>query len=68
MLAVLGAGTLGSPLAGFAAAQLGALGAFAFCGVGMLLLVALVCLLTDIWGYEGRTEVRLPGSGESRAR
>jgi len=52
MLAVLGAGTLGSPLAGFLAAQLGTLGAFAFCGLAMLVFVALVCLFTDIWSYE----------------
>jgi MFS family permease len=52
MLGVLGAGTLGSPLAGFLAGALGALGAFAFCGVAMLVFVGLVCLLTDIWAYE----------------
>ena len=66
MLAVLGAGTLGSPLAGFLAAQLGTLGTFAFCGVGMLLFVALVCLLTDIWSYQGRAHV--PESGETQTR
>jgi hypothetical protein len=50
MLGVMGAGTLGSPLAGFLAAQLGTLGTFAFCGIAMLVFVALVCLFTDIWG------------------
>jgi MFS family permease len=52
MLGVLGAGTLGSPLAGFLAGALGALGAFTFCGIAMLAFVALVCLFTDIWAYE----------------
>jgi MFS family permease len=52
MLAVLGAGTLGSPLAGFLAGQLGTLATFAFCGIAMLVFVALVCLFTDIWAYE----------------
>jgi MFS family permease len=52
MLGVLGAGTLGSPLAGFLSGQLGALGAFAFCGIAMLVFVAAVCLFTDIWAYE----------------
>jgi hypothetical protein len=52
MLGVLGAGTLGSPLAGFLAAALGALGAFTFCGIAMLVFVALVCVFTDIWAYE----------------
>jgi MFS family permease len=52
MLAVMGAGTLGSPLAGFLAAQLGTLGAFAFCGLAMLVFVALVCVFTDIWAYQ----------------
>ena len=52
MLAVMGASTLGSPLAGFLAGQLGALGTFAFCGIAMLVFVALVCLFTDIWAYE----------------
>jgi len=52
MLAVMGAGTLGSPLAGFLAAQLGTLGTFAFCGIAMLVSVALICLFTDIWAYE----------------
>jgi MFS family permease len=57
MLGVLGAGTLGSPLAGFLAARLGALGAFAFCGIAMLGFVVLVCLFTDIWAYESREGV-----------
>jgi MFS family permease len=52
MLGVMGASTLGSPLAGFLAGQLGALGAFTFCGLAMLVFVALVCLFTDIWAYE----------------
>jgi MFS family permease len=52
MLGVLGAGTLGSPLAGFLAGRLGALGAFTFCGIAMLIFVAAVCLFTDIWAYE----------------
>jgi MFS family permease len=52
MLAVLGAGSLGSPLAGFLAGQLGTLATFAFCGIAMLVFVALVCLFTDIWAYE----------------
>jgi MFS family permease len=52
MLAVMGASTLGSPLAGFLAGQVGALGTFAFCGIAMLVFVALVCLFTDIWAYE----------------
>jgi predicted MFS family arabinose efflux permease len=52
MLGVMGAGTVGSPLAGFLAGQLGALGTFAFCGIAMLVFVALVCLFTDIWAYE----------------
>ena len=49
MLAVMGAGTVGSPLAGFLAGQLGALGAFRFCGIAMLIFVTLVCLFTDLW-------------------
>jgi len=52
MLGAMGASTLGSPLAGFLAGQLGALGAFTFCGIAMLVFVALVCLFTDIWAYE----------------
>jgi hypothetical protein len=32
----------------------------------MLLFVALVCLLTDIWSYEGPDNV--PGTGESQTR
>ncbi len=52
MLAVMGASTLGSPLAGFLAGQVGALGTFTFCGIAMLVFVALVCLFTDIWAYE----------------
>ena len=52
MLAVMGASTLGSPLAGFLAGQVGALGNFTFCGIAMLVFVALVCLFTDIWAYE----------------
>jgi MFS family permease len=52
MLGVIGASTLGSPLAGFLAGWLGALGAFTFCGIAMLVFVALVCLFTDIWAYE----------------
>jgi len=52
MLAVMGASTLGSPLAGFLAGQVGALATFTFCGIAMLVFVALVCLFTDIWAYE----------------
>jgi MFS family permease len=52
MLAVMGAGALGSPLTGFLAGQLGTLGTFRFCGIAMLIFVALVCLFTDIWAYE----------------
>jgi MFS family permease len=52
MLAVMGAGALGSPLSGFLAGQLGTLGTFRFCGIAMLVFVALVCLFTDIWAHE----------------
>jgi MFS family permease len=51
VLGVMGAGTLGSPLAGLLAAQLGALGAFTFCGVAMLVFAALVCRFTDVWRH-----------------
>jgi MFS family permease len=51
VLGVMGAGTLGSPLAGLLAAQLGALGAFTFCGVAMLVFAAGVCRFTDIWRH-----------------
>ena len=50
VLGVMGAGTVGSPLAGLLAGQLGALGAFAFCGIAMLVFAALVCRFTEIWG------------------
>jgi len=52
MMGAMGASTLGSPLAGFLAGQVGALGTFASCGIAMLVFVALVCLFTDIWAYE----------------
>ena len=52
MLAVLGAGTLGSPLTGFLAGQLGTLATFRFCGIAMLVFVALVCFFTDVWTQE----------------
>jgi len=52
MLAVLGAGTLGSPLTGVLAGQLGTLATFRFCGIAMLVFVALVCFFTDVWTHE----------------
>jgi MFS family permease len=52
MLGVLGAGTLGSPLAGFLAGQLGTLATFRFCGIAMLVFVAFVCFFTDVWAHE----------------
>jgi MFS family permease len=52
MLAVLGGGTLGSPLTGFLAGQLGTLATFRFCGIAMLVFVALVCFFTDVWAHE----------------
>jgi hypothetical protein len=52
MLGVLGAGTLGSPLAGLLAGQLGMLATFRFCGVAMLVFVALVCFFTEAWTHE----------------
>ena len=52
MLAVLGGGTLGSPLTGFLAGQLGTLATFRFCGIAMLAFVALVCFFTDVWTQE----------------
>jgi predicted MFS family arabinose efflux permease len=52
MLGVLGAGTLGSPLSGFLAGQLGTLATFTVCGVAMLAFVGLVCLSTEVWTYE----------------
>jgi MFS family permease len=52
MLAVLGGGTLGSPLTGFLAGQLGTLATFRLCGIAMLAFVALVCFFTDVWTQE----------------
>jgi predicted MFS family arabinose efflux permease len=52
VLAVLGGGTLGSPLTGFLAGQLGTLATFRFCGIAMLVFVALVCFFTDVWAHE----------------
>jgi MFS family permease len=52
VLAVLGGGTLGSPLTGFLAGQLGTLATFRFCGIAMLVFVAVVCFLTDVWAHE----------------
>lgn len=52
VLAVLGGGTLGSPFTGFLAGQLGTLATFRFCGIAMLVFVALVCFFTDVWAHE----------------
>jgi predicted MFS family arabinose efflux permease len=52
VLAVLGGGTLGSPLAGFLAGQLGTLATFRFCGIAMLVFLAFVCFFTDVWAHE----------------
>ena len=52
MLAVLGGGTLGFPLTGFLAGQLGTLATFRLCGIAMLAFVALVCFFTDVWTQE----------------
>ncbi len=52
MLGVLGAGTLGSPLSGFLAGQLGTLASFRVCGIAMLVFVALVCFFSDVWAHE----------------
>jgi hypothetical protein len=49
---VLGGGTLGSPLTGFLAGQLGTLATFRLCGIAMLAFVALVCFFTDVWTQE----------------
>lgn len=59
-LGFMGAGTLGFPAAGFLAAQLGARGAFAFCGVATLVFVATVCRFTGLWTLESTT-ARRPG-------
>lgn len=47
-LGFMGAGAVGSPLAGLLAGRLGPLGALAFCGVAMLLFVAAMTLFTDV--------------------
>jgi MFS family permease len=51
-LGMMGAGTLGLPTVGLLAAQLGALGTFAFCGAATLVFIALVCRLTGLWALE----------------
>jgi len=48
-LAVMGAGLVGSPLAGWTASEIGPLGALGGAGIGIAIFVTLLALLTPVW-------------------